>query len=65
MPSTPWTSVQLYRSDQAQARHYLDLFGVADATPYVDTNEVGRLVARIALAFFGSYVLGQASAPRR
>ena len=25
----------------------------------------GRLVARIALAFFGSYVLGQVSAPRR
>jgi hypothetical protein len=57
-------SVQLYRSDQAPARHYLDLFGVTHAVPYAGTNEVGRLVARIAMAFFGSYVLSQVSAPR-
>jgi dienelactone hydrolase len=58
----PWTSVQLYRSDQAQARYYLDLFGVTHTVPYVGTNQVERLVARVTLAFFDRYVLGQAGA---
>jgi dienelactone hydrolase len=58
----PWTSVQLYRSDQAQARYYLDLFGVTHTVPYVGTNQMERLVARVTLAFFDRYVLGQAGA---
>jgi dienelactone hydrolase len=58
----PWTSVQLYRADQARARYYLDLFGVTHTIPYVGTNHVERLVARVTLAFFDRYVLGQTGA---
>ena len=58
----PWTSVQLYRSDQAQDRYYLDLFGVTHTVPYVGTNQVEQLVAQVTLAFFDRYVLGQADA---
>jgi hypothetical protein len=55
----PWTSLQLYRVDHARARYYLDLFGITHMTPYAGTNRVERLVARVTLAFFGRYVLGQ------
>lgn len=58
----PWTSKQLYRADQERARYYLDLFGVDHMTPYTGTNPVERLVARVTLAFFNRYVLGQAAA---
>jgi hypothetical protein len=58
----PWTSLQLYRADENRARYYLDLFGEDHTTPYVGTNRVERLVARVTLAFFNRYVLGQASA---
>jgi fermentation-respiration switch protein FrsA (DUF1100 family) len=56
----PWTSVQLYDADQAHARYYLDLFGATHMVPYAGTNRVERLVARVTLAFFDRYVLGQA-----
>jgi len=55
----PWTSLQLYRADHARARHYLDLFGITHMTPYAGTNRIERLVARVTLAFFDRYVLGQ------
>jgi fermentation-respiration switch protein FrsA (DUF1100 family) len=58
----PWTSVQLYRADRDRARYYLDLFGVTHTVPYVGTNRVERLVARVTVAFFDRYVLGQAGA---
>jgi dienelactone hydrolase len=58
----PWTSLQLYRADQARARYYLDLFGASHMIPYMGTNPVERLVARVTLAFFDRYVLGQAGA---
>jgi dienelactone hydrolase len=58
----PWTSLQLYRLDQATARYYLDLFGANHMIPYMGTNPVERLVARVTLAFFDRYVLGQVSA---
>ena len=58
----PSTSLQLYRADQARARYYLDLFGANHMIPYMGTNPVERLVARVTLAFFDRYVLGQASA---
>jgi len=58
----PWTSLQLYRADRATARYYLDLFGASHMIPYVGTNPVERLVARVTLAFFDRYVLGQAGA---
>ncbi|MGH3254800.1 MAG: alpha/beta hydrolase family protein [Streptosporangiaceae bacterium] len=60
--NAPWTSLQLYRADQARARYYLDLFGANHVTPYMGTNPVERLVARVTVAFFDRYVLGQASA---
>ena len=58
----PWTSLQLYRQDPDQAKYYLDLFGANHLTPYWGTNPVERLVARVTLAFFNRYVLGQARA---
>ena len=58
----PWTSLQLYRADEGSARYYLDLFGADHMIPYIGTNRVERLVARVTLAFFNRYVLGQAGA---
>ncbi len=55
----PWTSVQLYRADSARARYYLDLLGADHMTPYTGANQVERLVARVTLAFFNRYLLGQ------
>jgi dienelactone hydrolase len=58
----PWTSVQLYRADSTPGRYYLDLFGANHMIPYIGTNPVEQLVARVTLAFFDRYVLGQAGA---
>ena len=58
----PWTSLQLYRADRAGARYYLDLFGASHLIPYEGTNPVERLTARVTLAFFDRYVLGQPDA---
>jgi len=58
----PWTSVQLYRADQAGSRYYLDLFGADHMVPYTGDNSVERLVARVTLAFFGRYLLGDKAA---
>ncbi len=58
----PWTSMQLYEADQARARYYLDLLGADHLIPYTGANPVERLVARVTLAFFNRYVLGQAGA---
>jgi hypothetical protein len=55
----PWASLQLYRADGAGARYYLDLFGASHLIPYEGTNPVERLTARVTLAFFDRYVLGQ------
>ena len=60
--NVPSTSLQLYRADQARARYYLDLFGANHMIPYMGTNPVERLVARVTLAFFDRYVLGQVRA---
>jgi predicted dienelactone hydrolase len=58
----PWTSLQLYRADSARARYYLDLLGADHMTPYTTANPVERLTARVTLAFFNRYLLGQAGA---
>jgi len=58
----PWTSVQLYRADKASSRYYLDLFGADHMIPYTGDNTVERLVARVTLAFFGRYLLGDKAA---
>ncbi|MGH3122241.1 MAG: hypothetical protein ACRDND_14610, partial [Streptosporangiaceae bacterium] len=42
--------------------YYLDLFGASHLTPYQGTSRVERLLARVTLAFFDRYVLGQADA---
>jgi len=61
----PWTSLQLYRADQANRRYYLDLLGANHMVPYVGTNPVEQLVARVTLAFLNRYMLGQAGALAR
>ena len=58
----PWMSLQLYRADAAGPRYYLDLFGASHLIPYQGTNPVERVTARVTLAFFDRYVLGQADA---
>jgi dienelactone hydrolase len=58
----PWTSVQLYRADRSRSRYYLDLFGADHMVPYTGDSPVERLVARITLAFFARYVLGDKGA---
>lgn len=60
----PWTSVQMYAADQARARYYLDLFGATHMIPYRGTNRVEQIVARVTLAFFNRYVLGETGALR-
>jgi dienelactone hydrolase len=57
----PWTSKQLYRADVRGARYYLDLFGANHMVPYIGTDPVERLTARVTLAFLDRYVLGRAS----
>jgi dienelactone hydrolase len=58
----PWTSRQLYQQDHNRAKYYLDLFGASHLTPYWGVNRVEHLVARVTLAFFDRYLLGQAPA---
>ena len=58
----PWMSLQLYRADGAAVRYYLDLLGASHLIPYRGTNPVERLLARVTLAFFDRYVLGQPDA---
>lgn len=54
----PWTSVQLYESNPG-TRYYLDLIGANHTGPYWGTSRVEQVVARVTLAFFNRYVLGQ------
>jgi fermentation-respiration switch protein FrsA (DUF1100 family) len=56
----PWASVQLYQTDPARARYYLDLLGADHTAPYWGSNPVEQVVGRVTLAFFDRYVLGQA-----
>jgi dienelactone hydrolase len=58
----PWASLQLYWADTVSRRYYLDLFGADHMVPYTGDNPVERLVARITLAFFGRYLLGDTRA---
>ena len=58
----PWDSLRLYRADTAGPRYYLDLLGASHMVPYSGDNPVERLVARVTLAFFDRYVLGDAGA---
>ncbi len=58
----PGCSVTMYRADQARARFYLDLAGADHTGPYWGTNRYERIVARVTLAFFDRFVLGQRDA---
>ena len=58
----PWTSRQLYQQDRNPVKYYLDLFGANHLIPYWGVDPVEQLVARVTLAFFDRYVLGQARA---
>ena len=58
----PSTSKELYEADRTGTRYYLDLLGADHMTPYTGANSVEQLVARVTLAFFNRYVLGQAGA---
>ena len=58
----PAASLQLYQADSVAPRYYLDLFGADHMIPYAENDSVERLVARVTLAFFARYVLGQRSA---
>ncbi len=58
----PWASRQLYLADRTGPRYYLDLLGASHMAPYSGDNPAQRLVARITLAFFARYVLGDAGA---
>ena len=58
----PWMSLHLYRADAGGVRYYLDMFGASHLIPYEGTNRLERLLARVTLAFFDRYVLGQADA---
>jgi dienelactone hydrolase len=58
----PGCSAALYHADPARQRYYLDLFGADHTGPYWGVNRYERIVARVTLAFFDRYVLGQDSA---
>jgi dienelactone hydrolase len=58
----PGCSAAMYHADPARARYYLALFGADHTGPYWGTNRFERIVARVTLAFFDRYVLGQAAA---
>jgi hypothetical protein len=40
----PWTSLQLYQTDNGSLRHYLDFFGATHLVPYAGDNSMERLV---------------------
>jgi dienelactone hydrolase len=61
----PGCSVQMYRSDRARVRYYLDLFRASHTLPYWGTNRVERLTTRVTLAFFDRYLLRQLPAGTR
>jgi pimeloyl-ACP methyl ester carboxylesterase len=60
--NAPSTNLLMYLADRAPARYYFDLLGASHLTPYVGTNPIERLVARVTLEFFDRYVLGQSGA---
>jgi dienelactone hydrolase len=58
----PSASVQLYGTDGAGTRYYLNLLGASHLTPYEGANPVEAVVGRVTLAFFDRHVLGQTGA---
>ncbi|MDR2987160.1 MAG: hypothetical protein LBV34_20215 [Nocardiopsaceae bacterium] len=60
----PGCSARMYRADPAHDRFYLNLLGADHTGPYWGANRYERIVARVTLAFFDRYVLGQRAAAR-
>ncbi len=58
----PGCSAAMYHADPSRMRYYLDLYGADHTGPYWGTNQFERIVARVSLAFFDRFVLGQAAA---
>ena len=57
----PAASLQLYQSDAAGVRYYLNLPGADHFSPYEGTSEPEPVVARVTVAFLNAYVDGQLS----
>ena len=57
----PQASAQLYASDTAGVRFYLDLLGANHFTPYEGRRQPEPLVARVTVDFLDRYLAGQAS----
>jgi dienelactone hydrolase len=59
----PSDSIQLYSGDGTGVRYYLNLLGASHLSPYEVRTPAEQVVARVTLAFFNGYVLGQAAGP--
>lgn len=59
----PSASIALYSGDGAGVRYYLNLLGASHLSPYEVRTPAEQVVARVTLAFFNGYVLGQAGGP--
>jgi dienelactone hydrolase len=55
----PGCSVAMYQADPARDRFYLDLLGADHLLPYWGTDRYERITARVTVAFFDRFVLGQ------
>jgi dienelactone hydrolase len=55
----PGCSVAMYHADPARDRFYLDLLGADHLLPYWGNDRYERITARVTVAFFDRFVLGQ------
>lgn len=60
--NVPGCSAAMYHADPAPDRYYLDLLGADHLTPYWGVNRYERIMARVSVAFFNRFVLGQLAA---
>ena len=58
----PGCSAAMYHADPAPERFYLDLLGADHLVPYWGVNQYERIAARVSVAFFDRFVLGQHAA---
>lgn len=60
--NVPGCSAAMYHADLSRERFYLNLLGADHLTPYWGVNHYERIVARVTVAFFDRFVLGQQAA---
>lgn len=60
--NVPGCSAAMYRADRAHQRFYLNLLGANHLVPYWGVNPYERIVARVSIAFFNRFLLGQLAA---